>query len=169
MSGLIGSIIGFALVGFGFIVMRNPAKLVLFAPGEEGYYQRLVLDRSSRVGLRGLGMGMSLFGSVILTAVLSAFPRLQLLKVVSDGLLTLMTLLFLGAWGFGVLCSVVQLFRGRFEGWSDWMRRRRLGIELGPIAVYPPVTPAMQREANAFTVGFFVIVAISVVAALSRH
>jgi hypothetical protein len=32
-------------------------KFVLFAPGEEGYYQRLVLDRPSRVGLRGFGMG----------------------------------------------------------------------------------------------------------------
>jgi hypothetical protein len=112
---------------------------------------------------------MSLFGSVILTAALSAFPRLQVLKVISDGLLTLMTLLFLGAWGFGVLYSVIQLFRGRFEGWSDWLRRRRLGIELGPIAVYPPMTPAMRREANAFTVGFFLIVAVSVVGALSRR
>ena len=169
MAGLIGSIIGFALAGFGFLLMRNPVRFVFFAPGEEGYYQRLVLDRSSRVGLRGLGMGMSLFGLVILTAALGAFPRLQLLKIVSDGLLTLMTLLFLGAWGFGVLYSVVQLFRGRSEGWSDWVRRRRLEIELGPIAVYPPMTPAMRREANAFTVGFFVIVAISVVGALYRH
>ena len=150
-------------------MVKTPLKFVLFAPGEEGYYQRLVLDRSSRVGLRGLGMGMSVFGSVILTAALGAFPRLQLLKIVSDGLLTLMTLLFLGAWGFGVLYSVVQLFRGRFEGWSDWVRRRRLEIELGPIAVYRPMTPAMRREANAFTVGFLVIVAISVVAALYRH
>jgi hypothetical protein len=169
MGALIGAVVGFTLAGFGFLSMRNPVKFVLFAPGEEGYYQRLVLDRSSRVGLRGLGMGMSLFGSVILTAALGAFPRLQLLKIVSDGLLTLMTLLFLGAWGFGVLYSVVQLFRGRFGGWSDWMRRRRLEIELGPIAVYPPMTPAMRREANAFTVGFFLIVAISVVAALNRH
>jgi hypothetical protein len=169
MGGLIGTIIGLVLAGSGFLLMRNPVKFVLFAPGEEGYYQRLVLDRSSRVGLRGLGMGMSLFGSVILTAALGAFPRLQVLKVVSDGLLTLMTLLFLGAWGFGVLYSLVQLFRGRFEGWSDWLRRRRREIELGPIAVYPPMTPAMRREANAFTVGFIVIVAISVVGALSRH
>jgi hypothetical protein len=169
MGALIGAVVGFTLAGFGFLSMRNPVKFVLFAPGEEGYYQRLVLDRSSRVGLRGLGMGMSLFGSVILTAALGAFPRLQLLKIASDGLLTLMTLLFLGAWGFGVLYSVVQLFRGRFGGWSDWMRRRRLVIELGPIAVYPPMTPAMRREANAFTVGFFLIVAISVVAALNRH
>jgi len=169
MGALIGAVVGFTLAGFGFLLMRNPVKFVLFAPGEEGYYQRLVLDRSSRVGLRGLGMGMSLFGSVILTAALGAFPRLQLLKIVSDGLLTLMTLLFLGAWGFGVLYSVVQLFRGRFEGWSDWVRRRRLEIELGPIAVYPLMTPAMRREANAFTVGFFVIVAISVVGALYRH
>src|ERR1700686_5786354 len=112
MSGLIGSIIGFALVGFGFIVMRNPGKLGLFAPGEEGYYQRLVLDRPSRVGLRGLGMGMSLFGSVILTAALGAFPRLQLLRIVSDGLLTLMTPFFLRAWGFGALFFPVPPFLG---------------------------------------------------------
>ena len=97
MGGLIGAVIGIALVGFSFLVMRNPVKLVLLAPGEEGYYQRLVLDRSSRVGLRGLGMGVSLFGSVILTAALGAFSGLQFLKVVSDGLLTLMTFLFLGA------------------------------------------------------------------------
>lgn len=169
MAGLIGLIMGFALAGLGFLLMRNPVKFVLFAPGEEGYYQRLVLDRSSRIGLRGLGMGMSLFGSVIFTAALSAFLRLQILKVVSDGLLALMTLLFLGAWGFGVLYSLVQLFRGRFEGWSDWLRRRRREIELGPLAVYPPMTPAIRREANAFTVGFIVILAISVVGALSRH
>jgi hypothetical protein len=168
MGGLIGSVIGFALVGFGFLVMRNPVKLVLLAPGEEGYYQRLVLDRSSRVGLRVLGMGVSLFGSVILTAALGGFSGLHFFKVVSDGLLTLMTLLFLGAWGFGALYSIVQLFRGRFEGWSDWVRRRRVEIELGPIAVYPPATAAMRNEANAFTVGFFVIVVISVVSALSR-
>jgi hypothetical protein len=77
-----------------------------------------------------------------------------------------MTVLFLAIWGFGVLYAVVQLFRGRFEGWSDWLRRRKLGIELGPIAVYPPITPAMRREANVFTIGFFVIVVISVVGVL---
>jgi hypothetical protein len=169
MGRLIGAVIGFGLVGFGFVVMRNPVKLALLAPGEEGYYQRLILDRSSRVGLRGLGMGVSLFGSVILTAALEAFPGLQFFRVVSDGLLTLMTILFLGTWGFGILYAVVQLFRGHFEGWSDWMRRRRLEIELGPIAVYPPVTPAMRREANAFTICFLFIVAITVVGALSRR
>jgi hypothetical protein len=60
MGGLMGTLIGFALAGFGFLVMRDPVKLVLFAPGEEGYYQRLVLDRSSRVGLRLLGLFVSL-------------------------------------------------------------------------------------------------------------
>ncbi len=80
-----------------------------------------------------------------------------------------MTVLLLGIWGFGVIYAVVQLFRGGLEGWSGWLRRRRLGIELGPIAVYPPATPAMRREANVFTIGFFVIVVISVVGALSRR
>jgi hypothetical protein len=38
------SLVGDAIGAFGVLVMRNPMRLAVFAPGAEGYYQRLVLD-----------------------------------------------------------------------------------------------------------------------------
>jgi hypothetical protein len=82
MGSAIGTIIGLALGAFGFVVMRNPMKLCLLAPGQEGYYQRAVLDRWQRVSLRLLGVLVSLFGMVIMSAALGGWLKVRSLQAV---------------------------------------------------------------------------------------
>lgn len=163
MGGLIGVIVGLAVGGFGFLVMRNPMRLALLAPGAEGYYQRAVLDRWPRISMRILGVLVSLFGLVIFTAALGGVLRLHQLSGASNGLLALLWLVFIGGWGVGLVFIVVQLVRKKSLGWMDWFETWKRGVQLGPIAVYPPITPAMQREAGIFTVGFCLLVAAAVI------
>jgi len=166
MGVAIGTMLGLAIGVLGFIVMRDPMKLSLLAPGEEGYYQRMVLDRWPRISLRIMGVLGSLFGMVILSAALGAVPKLRVLKAVSNGLLVELGLLFCSVWLFGVLAAVAQAIRGNF---SDWFWKRRQAIVLGPIAVYPPITPEMAKESRAFTVAFCVLVGIAACAAAYRR
>jgi hypothetical protein len=162
MGGLIGSILGFTLGCCGFLVMRNPMRLALLYPGSVGYYQRIVLDRWQRIPMRLLGALISLFGLVIFTAALGGLLRVRLISGASTGLLVLLWLVFVGAWGLGLVSIVIQLVRKKSLGWMDWFETWKRGVQLGPIAVYPPITPAMQRESQMFTVGFCLLVAAAV-------
>jgi|SRR5882724_3775393 len=164
MGGLIGVIVGLAVGGFGFLAMRNPMRLALLAPWALGYYQRLVLDRWQRIPMRILGAIVSLFGLVVLTAALGGLLKVHLLDGASNGLLALMWLLFIGTCGLGLVYAVIQLIRRRSTGWGDWFEMWKRGVALGPIAVYPPITPAMQRESAIFTASFCVLVAVAIVA-----
>jgi hypothetical protein len=159
MGSAIGVIVGAAVGAFGFVVMRNPMKLCLLAPGQEGYYQRAVLDRWQRLSLRILGVLVSLFGLVIFSASLGGWLKLRALSVVSDGLLLELGLVFISAWVLGLILTIVQAIRGEL---FDWFRIWKQGILLGPIDVYPPITPRMQKESRAFTLGFCVLVSIAV-------
>jgi hypothetical protein len=164
MGGLIGVIVGLAVGGYGFLVMRNPMRLALLSPWALGYYQRLVLDIWQRILMRIFGAVISLFGLVILTAALGGLVKLRFLDGASNGLLALMWLLFIGAWVFGLVYTVIQLIRGRFTGWVNWLAMWKQGVELGPITVSPPITSAIQQESLIFTVGFCVFVAVAMVA-----
>lgn len=165
MGIAIGIISGLAVGAFGFVVMRNPMKLCLLAPGQEGYYQRAVLDRWQRLSLRLLGILMSLFGMVILSASLGGWLKVQALSAVSDGLLLELGLLFASAWVLGLSLTIVQAIRGEL---FDWFRMWKQGILLGPIRVYPPITPAIEKESLAFTVGFCMLVSFAIGAAILR-
>jgi hypothetical protein len=165
MGSAIGTIIGLALGAFGFVVMRNPMKLCLLAPGQEGYYQRAVLDRWQRVSLRLLGVLVSLFGMVIMSAALGGWLKVRSLQAVSDGLLVEMGLLFGCAWVLGLILTIAQAIRGEL---FDWFRIWKQGALLGPIDVYPPITPAMEKESRAFTAGFCVLVSIAIGSAAYR-
>ena len=168
MGGIIGTVVGVAVAIFGFLAMRNPIRLSIFAPGEEGYYQRMVLSASSRNSLRAFGMLICLFGSGIAASALAARFKTRALKDVSTALWSLMTLAFLALWCFGVGFAIWQALRGKSVGWSEWFQTRKKGIELGPIDVFPPITPRMRREALVFTVGFLVLVLVAAGAALIR-
>lgn len=163
MGGLIGIAIGLALGCFGFLVMRNPMRLAVLAPGAQGYYQRIVLDRWQRIPLRIVGAVVSLFGWVIFTAALGGLLRFRLLRGTSNGLLAALWLVFIGGWVFGLVSIVIRLLRRESLGWTDWLEMWRRGTQLGPIAVYPPITPAMQQESGVFTIGFCVLVAAAIV------
>src|SRR5580658_10402797 len=113
MGSAIGAIIGLALGVLGFMVMRDPMRLSVLSPGEQGYYQRLVFDRWPRISLRIVGVLGSLLGMVIFSAALGALLRVRALSVVSDGLLVEMGILFLGAWVAGVVLFTVKAFRGQ--------------------------------------------------------
>ena len=64
---------------------RCETRCFTASPGEDGYYQRQVLDkRLARNQMRMLGMIGSYFGLVILTAVLNGILRFRLLQSVSD-------------------------------------------------------------------------------------
>jgi hypothetical protein len=158
VGGALGTTVGLAVGAFGFVVMRNPMKLSLLAPGQEGYYQRMVLDRWHRISLRLLGVLVSLFGMVILSAALGSLLKVRVFSAASDALLVEMGLLFAFAWVLGLILAVVQTIRGTL---FDWFRFWKQGILLGPVDVYPPITPAMEKESRAFTIGFCVLVSIA--------
>lgn len=60
-----------------------------------------------------LGMIASCFGLVIFTSGLSSLLRFKLLETVSEGMLVLLWVSFIGAFVFGVIYSIVHLSRGR--------------------------------------------------------
>src|ERR1700726_415039 len=161
MGGIVGVLVGLPISIFGFLVMRDPMRLSIFAPGEGGYYQRMVLDTSQRNSLRAFGMLICLFGAGIATAGLGTAFRARVLQAMSSRLWVLMGLLFAALWCFGVGVSVWQAFRGKSLGLSDWFQSRRRAIELGPIDVFPPITPQMRKEALAFTIGLLILVCIA--------
>jgi hypothetical protein len=161
MGGIVGAILGLPIAIFGFLAMRDPMRLSIFAPGEEGYYQRMVLDKPSRNSLRALGMLICLFGAGIATAGLGAAFKVRSLEAVSTSLWSLLGLLFLAFWCFGVVLAIWQAFRKKSFGWSDWFQLRGRALELGPIDVFPSVTPQMRKEALVFTIGFLVLVCLA--------
>jgi hypothetical protein len=165
---LVAMLAGLVIAIFGFLVMRNPMRLSIFAPTEEGYYQRMVLDASPRNTFRVLGMLICMFGAGIATAVLGGAFKVRALQAMSKGLWASMGLLFLAYWCFGIALTIWQALRGKSVGWSDWRQSRRRAIELGAIDVFPSVTPQMQREALMFTVGLFVLFFVAAGAALTR-
>jgi len=85
MGGIVGIVIGVPIAVFGFLVMRNPMRLSILAPGEEGYYQRMVLNTSSRNSLRAFGMLICLFGSGISASASGATFKTRALHDISDG------------------------------------------------------------------------------------
>lgn len=151
--------IGGGLAVIGFFAMRNPMLLARLAPGEEGYYQRQILDRFARNQMRMLGMIASYFGFVILTAGLKGILRFQVLQSISDGFLILLWLSFIATFGFGVIYFIVQLIRGRAIGFIDWFHTRKRQIELGPINVHPAVTTRISKETKIFTLIYGLLIA----------
>jgi hypothetical protein len=164
MGGFIGAVIGAILATFGFLVMQNPMWLAILAPGARGYYQRIVLNTSSRNQLRILGVLVCTFGLCIGTAALGGLLKSGVLRSISDGFLVLLWLVFISAWVAGVILAIVQLARRR--GFGDWFQMWRTGSVLGEVNVYPPVTPKMRREAILFTSIFGALVGLTIVAAL---
>jgi hypothetical protein len=168
MGGFIGLLVGVLLAAFGFVVMRNPMRLSLLAPlspGAKGYYQRMILDTMTRNQLRILGVLVCLFGSSLLTTSLGAVLRARFLNAVSEGLWILMGCIFWAAWLSGLGILIWQLFKRRVPNYfAMW----RAGIDLGPIEMFPPVTPKMQREALLFTVALFTLAIIASVVAVLR-
>jgi len=164
MGGFIGAVIGAILATFGFLVMRNPMRLAILAPGARGYYQRIVLDTSSRNQLRLLGVLLCTFGLCIGTAASGGLLKSRVLQSISEGFLVLLWVVFISAWVSGLILVIVQLVRGR--GFGDWFQMWRKGAVLGEVNVYPPVTPKMQREAILFTIIFSALLCITMVAAV---
>ena len=76
-----------------------------------------------------------------------------------------MGLIFFVAFGFGLILAVVQLFKGQL---FDWFRIWRVSAQLGPIEVFPSITPKMRREANLFTVIFLSLACLAATASLLR-
>src|SRR5215469_8976057 len=124
--------------------MRNPMRLGLLS-WQKGYYQRMVLDTTMRNQLRVLGVLLCLFGSSIFAASLGSALRVSSLSAVSEGLWVLMGLIFFAACGVGLILAIRQLINGEL---SNWWRMWKVSAEFGPIDVFPPVTPKMQREAR---------------------
>ena len=173
MGGFVGIVVGLAIAGFGFLVIRNPITLArlsmtlaLLSPGLKSYYQRQLLNGTQRIQLRILrifGASLSLFGQVIATSAMGVMLKIQALDRISMGLLILMGLLFFGAWGFGLVFSICQLIRGRTMNWFGLWKCETL---LGPIDVFPSVTLAMHKESKMFMFGFCLLEAVIICAAL---
>ena len=120
MAIVIGVLVGLPLATFGFLVMRNPMRLALLSPGQEGYYQRMVLDYMHRNQLRVLGVLVCLLGAGILTDFLGSGLKASLLSTVSEGLWVLMGCIFFVAFGFGLILALRQLVKGELFDW--WQR-----------------------------------------------
>jgi len=161
---MIGTLIGAILATFGFLIMRNPMRLAVLAPGARGYYQRMVLDTSTRNQLRIVGVLACIFGLCIGTAASGAFLKYRPLQSISAGLLILLWVVFLSAWVAGLILGVIHLVQGR--GFSEWLQMWRKGAVLGEVNVYPPITPKMQREAILFTIILGALLCITIIAAL---
>jgi hypothetical protein len=159
--------LGFLLAAVGFLAMRNPMVYGFFAPGREGYYQRMVLDRYQRIQLRLVSMFFSFFGLMLLTNALKGVSRFNALDALADGFLVLLSISFITVFGVGLIYSIVQLVRGRMEQeFQNWFRMWKEGIELGPIAVCPAITPRMKAESRVFTLVYCTLIALTVIAAL---
>jgi hypothetical protein len=162
MGAAAALLIGLSVGTFGFLVMRNPMRLTLLS-WQKGYYQRMVLDTTMRNQLRVLGVLVCLFGTSIFTASLGSALKASSLAAVSEGLWVLMGLIFFAAWGVGLVLAIRQLIKGEL---FNWWRMWKVSSELGPIDVFSPVTPKMQKEARLFTIALLSLALISVVAAL---
>ncbi len=162
MGGIVGILIGIPIAVFGFLVMRNPLRLSMLAPGEEGYYQRFLLNTTSRNSLRAFGMLICLFGSGIAASGLGAIFETRPLQDVSEGLWALMGITFVTLWCCSVGFAILNAMKGKPLGWSEWFQMRKKGIELGPIDVFPSITPQMRKETLGFTVGLFVLFSLAV-------
>lgn len=163
MKALIATVIGAVLATLGFVAMRNPMWFATLAPRARGYYQRIVLDTSSRNGLRMLGVLVCLFGLVIGTAGWGGLAKNSVLQSISNGLLALLWVVFVACCAVGVILAIVQFARGKG---FDWFEVWRTSAQLGEINVYPPVTPKMQREAFLFSLVFCATVLVTIIAAL---
>ncbi len=109
-------------------------------------------------------VGRHYFGAGIFTDLLGAMVKAHFLNAISEGLWVLMGLIFFAAFGFGLILTVVQLFKGQLFDWFRvWM-----SVQLGPIDVFPPITPKMQREANLFTAILLTLVCLAATASLLR-
>jgi hypothetical protein len=158
---------------------RSAACGIWVRRNEKSYASELVsfLSRCGRIlsahGARyiyaqstsGLGGIDLLFGSSILAASVGSALKLRSLNAVSEGLWVLMGLIFFGAWGVGFIVLLWQLFNGQT---FNWFRAWKLGVQVGPIDIFPPVTPKMRRESQIFTVALLTLVCIASVAALLR-
>jgi hypothetical protein len=164
MGGFMGTLSGAILATFGFLVMRDPMRLSKFAPGARGYYQRMVLETSSRNQLRILGVLVCIFGLCIGTAGSGGLLKSRALQSISGGFLVLLWLVFISACVAGLILQVIQLVRGR--GFGDSFQMWRTSAALGEVNVYPPVTPKMRREAILFTIIFGALVCITIIVAL---
>jgi hypothetical protein len=162
MGAVVGVLLGLLVGTFGFLVMRNPMRLALL-PSQKSYYHRMVLDTTMRNQFRVLGVLVCLMGTSILTASLGSALRVSFLSSVSEGLFVLMGLIFCAAWGVGLILTIRQLIKGEL---FNWWRMWRVSAELGPIEVFPAVTPKMQREARFFTIALLSLALISIAAAL---
>jgi len=168
MSRALILLIGSGIAAMGFFVMRNPMNLAMLARGVEGYHQRMVLDRFHRNQMRMLGMVLSFLGLMIFTGALKGFLRSKIFDAVSNGMLVLLWITFISIWVFGLTHAIVQLSRGRGkELFSGWFRMYRRGIELGPIDVYPAITPRMRSESVWFTVVYFFLIGLTLVVAIA--
>jgi len=117
-----------------------------------GYYQRMTLDRRYRIQLRVVGVFLSFFGLMILTAVLDGLLKFTFVHALSEGFLLLLSLTFISAFIYGLVDLVVQGVRGRgAELFFGSFRMLKQSMELGPVAAFPTFHPRMDREKKVFT------------------
>ena len=90
--------------------------------------------------------------------MLGTVLKAHFLNAISEGLWVLMGCVFFAVWGFRLIVFVRQLFKKQL---TDWLQMWKLGIQLGPIDVFPPVTPKMQREAKLFTAALFTLACLA--------
>jgi hypothetical protein len=106
-----------------------------------------------------------LFGAGIFTDSLSAMLKVHSLSSVAAGLWVLMGLIFFAAFAFGFVLAIVQLWRGQL---FDWFRLWKVSVQVGPLDVFLPTTPTMQREANLFTEALLALVCLAATASFLR-
>ena len=160
MGAIVFFAIGLCLAAAGFAVLRDPMRLAFISPRSQGYYQRIVLDTWQRIPMRLLGVLISLFGSVIACDALSGLSKLHSLQRLSEAFLLLLSVVFVASWIVGLIVMVRQIAKGRL---FDWLQAWRMGLELGPIAVFPPITPKMQKEARVFTISYLAALVVAAV------
>lgn len=120
MASVGGILLGAGIAVWGFAAMRNP-MLFSLTRMTEGYYQRLVLDRSQRIGLRNLGVVVGFFGLYMGTGISSGMVGSKRVERVAEAFALLLGLSFVLAITSGLVMFSIQLLRGKsFNWWSAW-------------------------------------------------
>ncbi len=146
MGAIVAVLIGLAIAVSGFLVMRNPMRLSMLAPREEGYYQRAFFDASPRNSARAFGMMICLFGGAIATEGLASIFKTRYLQAAASGLWSLMGLTFVFLWCFGIAHAIWNATKGKpLDGLSGFEREKR-ALNWGPSRFFPRLRLKCKRK-----------------------
>jgi len=142
-------VFGSALTAFGFLAMRDPARVAARVPGAEDYYLRMLVYRDQRIQTRAVAMFLSFVGLAFFKLSLRRLLRLSFVGAVAKALSALLLISFIAAFGYGLIYLVRQMF-----------------IDGGGLPTdHAPMTQ-MKKERTVFTASYLTLLVWTIIIAL---